>query len=59
MAPGAIDKITGCQPLRIFKKWFSKAAKSHAIKDRELCQIIEAVCRVRLTTSAGESTRSG
>ncbi|MEI7018843.1 type II toxin-antitoxin system RelE/ParE family toxin [Pectobacterium parmentieri] len=26
--------------MRVFKtKWFSKAAKSHAIKDSELCQI--------------------
>ncbi|MBE8827816.1 type II toxin-antitoxin system RelE/ParE family toxin, partial [Klebsiella quasipneumoniae] len=30
--------------MRVFKtKWFSKAAKSHAIKDSELCQAIEAV----------------
>lgn len=29
--------------MRVFKtKWFSKAAKSHAIKDSELCQAIEA-----------------
>lgn len=29
--------------MRVFKtKWFSKAAKSHAIKDREFCQAIEA-----------------
>ncbi|WP_338558534.1 type II toxin-antitoxin system RelE/ParE family toxin [Erwinia sp. E_sp_B04_7] len=30
--------------MRVFKtKWFSKAAKSHAIKDSELCLAIEAV----------------
>lgn len=30
--------------MRVFKtKWFTKAAKSHAIKDSELCQAIEAV----------------
>lgn len=30
--------------MRVFKtKWFSKAAKSHDIKDSELCQAIEAV----------------
>lgn len=30
--------------MRVFKtKWFSKAAKSHAIKDSELCQAIDAV----------------
>ncbi len=30
--------------MRVFKaKWFSKAAKSHAIKDSELCRTIEAV----------------
>jgi len=30
--------------MRVFKtKWFSKAAKSHAIKDSELCRAIEAV----------------
>jgi hypothetical protein len=40
--------------MRVFKtKWFSKAAKSHAIKDSELCQAIEAVVQGRLTTSAG------
>ncbi|WP_312454659.1 type II toxin-antitoxin system RelE/ParE family toxin [Pseudescherichia sp.] len=31
--------------MRVFKtKWFSKAAKSHAIKDDELCLAINAVC---------------
>ncbi|WKV49389.1 type II toxin-antitoxin system RelE/ParE family toxin [Dickeya fangzhongdai] len=30
--------------MRVFKtKWFTKAAKSHAIRDSELCQAIEAV----------------
>ncbi|MBA0192081.1 type II toxin-antitoxin system RelE/ParE family toxin, partial [Pectobacterium carotovorum] len=30
--------------MRVFKtKWFTKAAKSHAIKDSELCEAIEAV----------------
>ena len=30
--------------MHVFKtKWFSKAAKSHAIKDSELCLAIEAV----------------
>lgn len=30
--------------MRVFKtKWFSKAAKSHAIKDSELCLTTEAV----------------
>ncbi|EQB98205.1 type II toxin-antitoxin system RelE/ParE family toxin [Photorhabdus temperata] len=30
--------------MRIFKtKWFTKAAKSHAIKDSELCRAIETV----------------
>ena len=30
--------------MRVFKtKWFSKAAKSHAIKDGELCLAIQAV----------------
>ncbi|MCS3433020.1 type II toxin-antitoxin system RelE/ParE family toxin [Klebsiella sp. BIGb0407] len=30
--------------MRVFKsKWFTKVAKSHAIKDSELCRAIEAV----------------
>ncbi|RJL48417.1 hypothetical protein D5078_03075 [Pectobacterium carotovorum] len=32
--------------MRVFKtKWFTKAAKSHAIKDSELCEAIEAVIK--------------
>jgi hypothetical protein len=40
--------------MRVFKtKWFSKAAKSHAIKDSELCRAIEAVVQGRLTIWRG------
>ncbi len=32
--------------MRVLKtKWFTKAAKSHSIKDSELCQAIEAVAQ--------------
>lgn len=36
-------QVTGCLPVRVFKtKWFNKAARTHAISDRELCDAIDA-----------------
>jgi len=34
-------------------KWFSKAAKSHAIKDSELCRAIEAVVQGKADDPGG------
>jgi hypothetical protein len=46
--------------MRVFKtKWFSKAAKSHAIKDSELCRAIEAVVQGKADDLGGEYTRNG
>ncbi|KGD78686.1 type II toxin-antitoxin system RelE/ParE family toxin [Pantoea vagans] len=40
--------------MRVFKtKWFSKAAKSHAIKDSELCRTIEAVVQGKADDPGG------
>lgn len=40
--------------MRVFKtKWFSKAAKSHAIKDSELCRAIEALVQGKADDPGG------
>ncbi|MCX3309549.1 type II toxin-antitoxin system RelE/ParE family toxin [Pantoea vagans] len=40
--------------MRVFKtKWFSKAAKSHAIQDSELCRTIEAVVQGKADDPGG------
>lgn len=40
--------------MRVFKtKWFSKAAKSHDIKDSELCHAIEAVVQGKADDPGG------
>lgn len=40
--------------MRVFKtKWFSKAAKSHAIQDSELCQVIEAAMQGKADDPGG------
>ncbi|NUU67973.1 type II toxin-antitoxin system RelE/ParE family toxin [Enterobacteriaceae bacterium BIT-l23] len=40
--------------MRVFKtKWFSKAAKSHAIRNGELCQAIEAVVQGKADNLGG------
>ncbi|QTF06814.1 type II toxin-antitoxin system RelE/ParE family toxin [Brenneria izadpanahii] len=40
--------------MRVFKtKWFTKAAKSHSIKDSELCRAIEAVVQGKASDLGG------
>lgn len=54
VALGAIDKVTGCGLMRVFKtKWFTKAAKSHAIKDSELCKAIEGILQGKVDDLGG------
>ncbi|HEN3566411.1 TPA: type II toxin-antitoxin system RelE/ParE family toxin [Yersinia enterocolitica] len=40
--------------MRVFKtKWFAKTAKSHAIKDSELCRVIEGVLQGKVDDLGG------